>query len=71
MLTIFNVSLFSFQTTDLEHYYPGTVLETATDILFFWVARMIMLGKKLTGQVPFKKVIEACTKTHVFDSIHF
>ena len=32
------------------------MLETGWDILFFWVARMIMLGLKMTGQVPFKEV---------------
>ncbi len=44
------------QTEDLERFYPTTVLETGYDILFFWVARMIMLGMKLTGQVPFHYV---------------
>lgn len=44
------------QTADLEKLYPTTVLETGWDILFFWVARMIMLGLKLTGKVPFKEV---------------
>ncbi len=43
-------------TDDLATYYPTTVLETGYDILFFWVARMIMLGIKCTGQVPFKYV---------------
>jgi len=37
-------------------YYPNSLLETGWDILFFWVARMVMLGIKLTGQVPFKEV---------------
>jgi valyl-tRNA synthetase len=44
------------KTADLETYYPTTVLETGYDILFFWVARMIMLGIKFTGQVPFETV---------------
>ncbi|RAK76451.1 valine--tRNA ligase [Aspergillus fijiensis CBS 313.89] len=44
------------QTHDLEHLYPTSVLETGWDILFFWVARMIMLGLKMTGKVPFKEV---------------
>ena len=43
-------------TEDLQTYYPTTVLETGYDIIFFWVARMIMLGLKCTGQVPFKYV---------------
>jgi valyl-tRNA synthetase len=44
------------QTQDLEIFYPNTVLETGWDILFFWVARMVMFGMKLTGKVPFKQV---------------
>ncbi|KAJ4523953.1 valine--tRNA ligase [Exophiala dermatitidis] len=44
------------ETHDFETLYPTSVLETAWDILFFWVARMIMLGKKLTGKVPFTEV---------------
>jgi valyl-tRNA synthetase len=43
-------------TDDLKTYYPTTVLETGYDIIFFWVARMIMLGLKCTGQVPFRTV---------------
>ena len=37
-------------------FYPGTLLETGHDILFFWVARMVMMGLKLTGKLPFKEV---------------
>ncbi|KAL1986934.1 hypothetical protein VTN96DRAFT_5351 [Rasamsonia emersonii] len=44
------------KTPDLEKLYPTDVLETGWDILFFWVARMIMLGIKLTGKVPFREV---------------
>lgn len=44
------------QTEDLERFYPTSILETGWDILFFWVARMIMLGLKLTGKVPFTEV---------------
>jgi valyl-tRNA synthetase len=43
-------------TPDLQRYYPNTVMETGYDILFFWVARMIMSGLEFTGQVPFKVV---------------
>ncbi|KAF2224229.1 tRNA synthetases class I-domain-containing protein [Elsinoe ampelina] len=43
-------------THDLEKLYPTSMLETGWDILFFWVARMIMLGVKLTGKVPFTEV---------------
>ena len=43
-------------TKDMRLFYPMSLLETGWDILFFWVARMVMMGIKLTGQVPFKKV---------------
>ncbi|KAL0375098.1 UNVERIFIED_CONTAM: Valine--tRNA ligase, mitochondrial 1 [Sesamum radiatum] len=43
-------------TKDLRAFYPTSVLETGHDILFFWVARMVMLGMKLGGDVPFRKV---------------
>ncbi|KAJ5510931.1 Aminoacyl-tRNA synthetase class 1a anticodon-binding [Penicillium expansum] len=44
------------KTHDFENLYPTSVLETGWDILFFWVARMIMLGIKMTGQIPFREV---------------
>lgn len=44
------------KTPDFENFYPSSLLETGWDILFFWVARMVMLGIKLTGKVPFKEV---------------
>jgi valyl-tRNA synthetase len=44
------------QTPDLAYFYPTSVMETAYDILFFWVARMIMAGLEFTGQVPFHTV---------------
>ena len=44
------------QTEDLKTFYPGNVLVTGFDIIFFWVARMIMMGLKFTGEVPFKEV---------------
>ncbi len=43
-------------TADYEYFYPTSVMETAYDILFFWVARMIMLGIENTGKVPFHTV---------------
>jgi valyl-tRNA synthetase len=43
-------------TPDSETYYPTTVMETGYDILFFWVARMMMLGEWLTGREPFRYV---------------
>jgi valyl-tRNA synthetase len=42
--------------SDFGEYYPTSVMETGKDIIFFWVARMIMLGLYRTGEVPFKKV---------------
>lgn len=44
------------KTHDYKHFYPTTVLNTAYDILFFWVARMTMMGLELTGKSPFEKV---------------
>jgi valyl-tRNA synthetase len=44
------------ETPDLKYFYPTSVLETGYDILFFWVARMIMSGLEFTGQVPFHTV---------------
>jgi valyl-tRNA synthetase len=44
------------QTEDLAKYYPTTVLETGYDIIFFWVARMIVSGLKFTGKIPFQYV---------------
>ncbi len=44
------------QTPELKTYYPTSTLVTGLDILFFWVARMIMLGLKFMGDVPFRDV---------------
>jgi valyl-tRNA synthetase len=44
------------ETADMATYHPTTVLETGSDILFFWVARMILMSKYLLGDVPFKTV---------------
>ncbi len=61
--TWFSSSLWPFstlgwpdETADLTTYYPTSVLITGFDILFFWVARMIMMGIELTGDVPFRQV---------------
>jgi valyl-tRNA synthetase len=43
-------------TEDLARFYPGAVMETAYDIIFFWVARMMMLGIELMGEIPFRTV---------------
>ncbi len=44
------------ETPELKTYYPTSTLVTGLDILFFWVARMIMMGLKFTGDVPFRDV---------------
>jgi valyl-tRNA synthetase len=44
------------RTRELQRYYPTDVLVTGFDIIFFWVARMMMMGCKFMGQVPFKTV---------------
>jgi valyl-tRNA synthetase len=44
------------ETEDFKYFYPTTVMETGYDILFFWVARMIMMGLENTGKVPFHTV---------------
>ncbi len=46
--------LVNLQTEDLRRFYPLSMMETGHDILFFWVARMAMLGAELTGKMPFK-----------------
>ncbi len=43
-------------SNDLNNYYPTDVMETAGEIIFFWVSRMIMLGLYITDKVPFKNV---------------
>eukprot|EP00053_Salpingoeca_punica_P013388 m.120961 g.120961 ORF g.120961 m.120961 type:complete len:1063 (+) comp16191_c0_seq1:70-3258(+) len=55
---IFPISIFGWpdETPDMKRFYPGDLLETGHDILFFWVARMVMMCKKLTGKLPFKEV---------------
>lgn len=62
--TWFSSGLFPFSTFgwpndergELGAFYPGTLLETGHDILFFWVARMVMMGLELTDQLPFRTV---------------
>jgi valyl-tRNA synthetase len=44
------------ETADYARFYPTSVMETGYDILFFWVARMVMLGIELTGETPFAVV---------------
>ena len=61
--TWFSSSLWPFttmgwpkQTKELEKYYPTSVLVTGFDIIFFWVARMVMMGIKFLDKVPFKTI---------------
>ncbi len=61
--TWFSASLWPFaslgwpqQTPEFETFYPTDVLVTGFDIIFFWVARMVMMGLKLTGNIPFHTV---------------
>jgi valyl-tRNA synthetase len=61
--TWFSSGLFPFSVfgwpnsnSDLDSFFPGALLETGHDILFFWVARMVMMSRALTGEVPFKQV---------------
>jgi valyl-tRNA synthetase len=61
--TWFSSALFPFstlgwpeKTPDLARYYPGDVLVTGFDIIFFWVARMMMMGLHFMGDVPFRTV---------------
>ena len=44
------------ESPDFKAFFPGTLLETGHDILFFWVARMVMMSLCLTDQLPFKTV---------------
>lgn len=67
--TWFSSGLFPFSvlgwpehSPDMKAFYPTSVLETGHDILFFWVARMVMLGLKLTGVSPFKQVYYPCNR---------
>lgn len=47
---------FPHKTAELKKFYPNSSLMTGHDILFFWVARMIMMGQYVMGEVPFKEV---------------
>ena len=61
--TWFSSGLFPFsvlgwpdKTDEMKAFYPGTLLETGHDIIFFWVARMVFFGQKLLGKLPFRDV---------------
>lgn len=50
-------SLHGWPKKSLNNFYPLNLIETGHDILFFWVARMVMLGLELTGKVPFNEIL--------------
>ncbi len=52
----FGVFSWPEKSKDLEKYYPNSLLVTAFDIIFFWVARMIIMGELLTENIPFKEL---------------
>lgn len=56
---LFPMSVFGWpdETSDFKTFYPTSTLETGHDILFFWVARMVMMGLCLTDRLPFNKVL--------------
>ncbi|MCB1193625.1 MAG: valine--tRNA ligase [Leptospiraceae bacterium] len=56
-LWAFSVYGWPDKTDDLKRFYPNSILVTGFDIIFFWVARMIMLGLKFQNDVPFHKVL--------------
>ncbi|XP_041068758.1 valine--tRNA ligase, mitochondrial isoform X2 [Carcharodon carcharias] len=62
--TWFSSALFPFaamgwprERADLRNFYPNSLLETGSDLIFFWVARMVMLGQQLMGELPFRQVL--------------
>ena len=63
--TWFSSGLFPFsplkwpdiQSKDYQAFFPNSMLETGHDIIFFWVARMVMMSFWLTGKAPFKEVL--------------
>ena len=45
-----------WQDSDMAEFYPNSILITGFDIMFFWVARMLMMGENITGELPFKDI---------------
>jgi len=54
--SLWPITVLKMKKGDFKKFYPTDVMETGYDILFFWVARMIMMGMYLTGKPPFKRV---------------
>ena len=46
----------TFNESDLKDFYPNSLLITGFDIMFFWVARMMMMGEHFRGELPFKDI---------------
>lgn len=44
------------ESIDFDNFFPGHVLETGHDIIFFWVAKMVFMSQELTGKLPFNDV---------------
>ena len=65
---LFPFSIFGWpdSTDELKLFYPGSLLETGHDILFFWVARMVFFGQKLMGKLPFKEVSQNSFLVSIF-----
>ena len=55
-MAVLHARLARKRTAALERFYPTSVLVTGFDIIFFWVARMIMMGLHFMGDVPFREV---------------
>jgi valyl-tRNA synthetase len=55
-VAVLDAGLAGLRTRSSRRFYPGSVLVTGFDIIFFWVARMIMFGLKFMGDVPFREV---------------
>ena len=71
---LFPFSVFGWpneESEDFKRFYPTSLLETGHDIIFFWVARMVMMGQDLTGKLPFKQVRTRCIarRFHVRDPL--
>ena len=55
-MAFFQLSIGRTKLQNLQTFYPTKVLVTGFDIIFFWVARMVMMGLKLMGDIPFQEV---------------
>ena len=58
------------KTNDMKHFFPGSLLETGHDIIFFWVMRMVFMAQFLCGELPFKEVFVYRRKESVSQHDH-